>query len=210
MSEMITPYKYTSLAPSKTDQMLQKMWQTVKQIWWAYAFLLGTLGAVGFMHHNNDPTGVYVAYALFGLTFAMCTFGSYVYYKRASFGYTLWKGRIQVKFFSDKYYVPPAKLDALLTEVQRPFLEHLTKPEAFTGAFVIQDQRPLDPEERQDPDKIIGITSDLFDVSYVYGPYALYDGGLGYEFRLQLCDRIMPRTTEAQRLAWMESEDIYP
>lgn len=122
---------------------------------------------------------------------------------------------VYMEFESTAYYVPPEVMGPFIREIIDKFAGHtgpakIKLEDLCKGVtLVVQDTRPKDPLERVSPDRVVGISyTRLLRTSYIYGPYALDHGGLGYELRLQCCAYLFPERPEREDIAWMQARKI--
>lgn len=207
--DRINPYMF------KTDET--KNYQKKRQVAFrsmigAYLFQLISLAALGLAWFgSSDPNAKWVMIAFNVIVLGLCAWGTWFYFKRAKFGYTILEGKVRVEFESAKYFVPKRLMAKFLGGIVDDFRPHMPEPfdEIFKVTMQVLDERPKDPADRMDPNLVVGITYHQFKTSKVYGPYALNDGGLGYEFRLQLCELALPGSSEGEKLAWMKEQGLY-
>jgi hypothetical protein len=202
--------------PDEHDVFVQKRRKALLQMLVFYGMTLAGLGSIAFaVYGAEDLGGAWVAFGFTIVCLLISIWGTYSFYTRATFGYQIVSGRIRMLFETVDYYVPPHIMEpyllGIMTMFDRFFLEKYGKPtqDVVEVRLLLLGRRPIDPIKRGDPDKLVGTSYFGQSTSNVYGPYALNEGGLGYEFRLQLCHYIIPDTTEPEKLQWMLDNDLY-
>lgn len=182
-----------------------------------YAFCVAALLAIAFAWFAaHDVTGTIVAIVFFLVSCGVAAWGTRGYYKKARYGYDIVDGAVRIEFDSLDYYVPPNLMEPFLKGILHTFREEFQRvygkepKDVIQVLMVVKKERPEDPLKRVSADRVVGLTYHGQRVSYVYGPYALSDGGLGYEFRLQLCHKIVPEMSEPEKIEWMAEKGLYP
>jgi hypothetical protein len=207
-TELLEPKTYRN---DDLDMHMEKRANAIRNMWMGYAFFLACLGGVAFSWFAaHDLIGTFVAGFISLVALGIAVWGTYSYYKKGTYGYELFQGRIRIRFKDPDYFVPPAIMEEFLHPMIEAFRSHLPEPpeRIIDGTLVIQGTRPKDPLKRIPHERMIGITKPLKRLSYVYGPYALHYNGLGHEFRLQLCEYIVPNRDEEGKIAWMKENGI--
>jgi len=212
MSNLLQPGTYV---PDEDNAERQKRERARKRMYAMYGMTCAGVGATAFAHFAAaDPTGTLWAVIWTLVCLALSAWGTWSYYKRATYGYTILDGAVRMEFDTVDYYVPPHMMEPFLQGILTLFADEFTQrlgksyTEVVGVRMIVRQERPEDPLKRIEADRVIGITYHQFKTSYVYGPYALHDGGLGYEFRLQLCEYLIPGTSEQTKIEWMKERDL--
>lgn len=211
MSNLLEPGTYP---PDLEEATNQRRVLARRRMLALYGMALAGVGATAFAHFAaQDPHGTLWAIGWTLVCLGLSVWGTWSYFKRARYGYEVVNGAVHVEFDNTDYYVPPHRMEPFLKGIMVMFDEHFVErfgepaEDVIDVNLVIRKDRPKDPYERVEADRVIGITYHQFNTSYVYGPYALHDGGLGYEFRLQLCEYLIGGD-ELSKIDWMKGHDL--
>lgn len=154
----------------------------------------------------KDATENYVVMGFILTTVLIYAWSMYWYYQHPHFKYDVLG--ITIVFQGPEYWVPYAHMYALVTSVLDTWEPHLKVDPviAYNGTTILFiPKKPHDPGMRG---QLIGATYHDKKTSYVWGPYALHDGGAGYEMMLHGAEFLMPRSTEDQKIAFMQDHGM--
>lgn len=191
---------------------LMRLKYLLKKDWPIIPFSLLILAATVWMLIANGITGGTIA--MIGLFVAVLGVGAWAAWWHAGKTFQPFYDvhGVNVEFESPKYYVPREVMSQFvgsIIEKFRPVVD-FEPAEMFEGVtLVIKDERPADPLGRVSRDEMVGLSyTRARRTSYVYGPYALDEGGLGYELKLHGCAFLYPDRPEGEDIAWMEKNGI--
>jgi hypothetical protein len=205
---MLEPNTYE--IPNEKKQRTQ--WALKQMLPWCAPMAGFLFGWIWVLAHNGLFTlgsGIMFGLVLIGLAIAL--WGFWWKWKNARFTYELFDS-FTVEFASPQYYVPPKKMEAVITEeVLDRFNEHHEFEPGLDAQDVLQGNHLTVADVKPKVDghgTVLGVTYPFAGQSIVYGPYALHGGVTGHEIRLQVCHALFPGRSEKGDLRWMKEQGI--
>lgn len=198
--DLVQPSEYS--IPEEDQKRLDF---ATKAVWSAGMVFLIMLGVSSYAAVvSSDTGGIWAMFGVTAVTGGILGWALKYYFDNAHFTYKA--HGVTFDFSSEDYYVPPERAEALVAAVKSTWSTMDVDVDRLYDLVVVSvlDQRPRDPANRVDPERVVGLTYHNRKASQVWGPYVLSAGGAGYELMLHGAEARWPGSDEPTKIERMQ------